>query len=120
MKELKLCAGEADGLAVYADGLVVEVELESAKGEEVLSQTRLDDIDDIVAQTLAVSDDVVVEGAEGIAVGMAVDFADSLCLEAVTQGVDVALNVLRGIDAEVFAASADDNHHLRQGLVREA
>lgn len=93
-EQVELSTCEVDGLAVDADGLAVEADLETAEGEKTLAEAGFDYVHHIVAETFAVGDDVGVKRAYGVGVGMAVDVAQALCLEAVSQVVDVALDIL--------------------------
>ena len=70
VEQFKLCRGQIDGIAVNGGSLLVEVQAQTMIAEQMLTQTGFNDIHDIVADFLAVSNDVVIESAESIGILM--------------------------------------------------
>ena len=83
------------------------------------SHARLDDVDDIVAQLLALVDDVHVDGADAVCVGVVVHVADVQAAQLVAEVVYLALGVERAVYVETLLAPAHQAVHLREGLLGE-
>ncbi len=120
MEQFEFCRGEVDAVAVDGCRLFVEVKLEAVVGEQMFAEAGFDDVHNVVADFLAIRDNVGVDCAERIGKLMGVDAHDGLHLELVAEFVDVCFDGDGIGEREVFAASADDYNHLDDGFVDEA
>ncbi len=86
---------------------------------ELLSDTQagLNDIDYIVAEFLALANEIHIDGTHGVGIFVVVDVGDVLRLELVAEIIDLVLDVEGAVHIEGLLAPQHQTVHLRQRLI---
>ena len=83
------------------------------------SESRLYDIDDVIAQLLALADEVGKDGAKGVVVLMIINGLDVFGFQEIAHLVDVMLYPVGVADVVLVAMTFHDDVHLGESFVTE-
>ena len=81
------------------------------------THSGFDHVDYIVAELLALLDDIHIHGATGVRIGVAVDIVDVFVLQLVAVVVDFVLDVKGAVGVKIVLVALEHHVHLRQGIV---
>ena len=93
VQQVELGTGKTDGLTIDSYGSAIYIHLQTVIVLIAFAQTCLNHIHHVIAQLFAVGHNVGIYCTQRVTIGMAVDIAKGLGLDAVAHGVDVGLDI---------------------------